>query len=153
MYGRVHDGRGSVEYASHMACRNSGMLMHGDYVAVSRSMWKVMEPWSHVFKAHWGLHLFFSYKLWLQLYLSLTSVILLGEPLSAGYLIRTARHNTRCSSAIRVWAFQTLQFDPSSLKHSMLSRSLASRWSVLEGGITVSSNYSCYEFSFNELGS
>ena len=58
-----------------------------------------------------------------------------------------------CSSAIRVWAFQTLQFDLLSLKHSMLSRSLASRWSVLEGGITVSSNYSCYEFSFNELGS
>src|SRR5258708_258799 len=47
---------------------------------------------------------------------------------------------------------RTSQFDPLSLKPSMLSRSLASRWSVLEGGIMVSSNYS-YEFSFNELGS
>src|SRR5260370_41303533 len=83
----------SVEYASHVACQNSRMLMHGAYMAVSRSMWKVVEPWSHVFKACWGLHLFFSYKLRLQLYLSLTSVILLGEPLSAGYLIRTACRN------------------------------------------------------------
>ena|SRR5260370_24338045 len=58
-----------------------------------------------------------------------------------------------CSNAIRVCAFQILQFDPLSLKHSMLLGSLASRWSVLEGGIMVSSNYSCYEFSFNELGS
>src|SRR5260370_24088591 len=82
-----------VEYASHMACQNSGMLTHGAYVAVSRSMWKVMEPWSHVFKACWGLHLFFSYKLWLQLYLSLISAILLGELLSTGYLIRTACYN------------------------------------------------------------
>src|SRR6266850_8375339 len=84
----------SVEYASHVACRNSGTLTHSTYVAVSRSMWKVVEPWSHVFKAHWGLHLFFSYKLWLQLYLSLTSMILLGEPLSVGYLIRTTHYNT-----------------------------------------------------------
>src|SRR5260370_19353041 len=83
-----------VEYASHVACQNSGMLMHSAYVAVYRSMWKVMEPWSHVFKACWGLHLFFSYKLWLQLYLSLTSVILLRELLSMGCLIRTACHNT-----------------------------------------------------------
>src|SRR5258708_9400281 len=69
----------------------------------------------------------------------------MGAGLELGLLMKSK--TSRCSRAIRVWAFHTLQFEPSSLRHSILSRSFASSQSVFEGMsvivLSVSSIYFC----------
>ncbi len=55
----------------------------------------------------------------------------MGAGLELGLLMKSK--TSWCSRAIRVWAFHTLQFEPLSLRHSMLSRSFASSQSVFEG--------------------